>query len=138
MKLTTRDFKRSVVSLANGTDIQPLLRTSHLAGIQVWATCGCGPEDFLRSLEQKLAQAEERWPGALELVGVEPLDPRDIQAGPVLSQNSIAPVRPHGSGSIGNSQQRVRARRHRPHGLGPWRLLRMTERLFPLYAARRW
>ncbi|MCP4867689.1 MAG: hypothetical protein GY898_03110 [Proteobacteria bacterium] len=84
MKLTTRDFKRSVVSLANGTDIQPLLRTSHLAGIQVWATCGCGPEDFLRSLEQKLAQAEERWPGALELVGVEPLDPRDIQAGPVM------------------------------------------------------
>ena len=57
---------------------------------------------------------------------------------PVLSQNSVAPVRPHKSGPGGDSQQRVRARQHWPYGLGLWRLLRMTERLFPLYAAWRW
>ncbi len=49
---------------------------------------------------------------------------------PVVSQNSIAPVRPHESGPGGSSQLWVRARRHRPYGLGLLFLLCMTERLF--------
>jgi hypothetical protein len=84
MKLTSDTFERSVISLANGSDPQPVLRTSHFTGVQIWPTCGGGPADFQRSFEQKLARVQERWPDALELTGVEPLDQRGIQAGPVM------------------------------------------------------
>ncbi len=90
-------------------------------------------------LEERIAKLEKQLAKLLELLGQDSSNSnKPPSSDPVLSQNSIAPVRPHKSGPGGDSQQRVRARQHWPYGLGLWRLLRMTERLFPLYAAWRW
>ena len=84
--LSNTDFRSSFFYPASGTDLQPLWRMSHLTRTFIYVTGTlASPDQYIKSLRQKLAEGEHRWPGGLSLDEVAELKKGDIEAGPVVA-----------------------------------------------------
>ncbi len=71
MKLTSSEFSRCFLYAGSGTDLQPLLRFSHITQTFVYICVGehIAPATVERSLQEKLDNLNRQYPGALKLEG---------------------------------------------------------------------